>query len=115
MAKNYFGKNSANAMMQLVKEADATKIDKTSIVNSLDSEDATGVLSAAQGKALADALAAQKSELEGRIDEVAGADGLDKKLDVDKVGAANGVASLDANGLVPSDQLPSYVDDLIVV
>lgn len=28
-------------------------------------------------------------------------------------GAANGVASLDANGLVPSAQLPSYVDDVL--
>ena len=28
-------------------------------------------------------------------------------------GAANGVAELDANGLVPADQLPSYVDDVI--
>ena len=30
-------------------------------------------------------------------------------------GAANGVATLDANGKVPSDQLPSYVDDVIEV
>lgn len=29
------------------------------------------------------------------------------------VGAANGIAQLDANGLVPSTQLPSYVDDVI--
>lgn len=28
-------------------------------------------------------------------------------------GTANGVASLDANGLVPSSQLPSYVDDVL--
>ena len=28
-------------------------------------------------------------------------------------GAANGVATLDANGFVPSSQLPSYVDDVI--
>ena len=28
-------------------------------------------------------------------------------------GAVNGVATLDANGLVPSSQLPSYVDDVI--
>ena len=28
-------------------------------------------------------------------------------------GVANGVASLDANGLVPSSQLPSYVDDVV--
>lgn len=30
-------------------------------------------------------------------------------------GANNGVATLDANGLVPSTQLPSYVDDVIEV
>ena len=30
-------------------------------------------------------------------------------------GVANGVAELDANGLVPSSQLPSYVDDVIEV
>ena len=28
-------------------------------------------------------------------------------------GAASGVAELDANGLVPSSQLPSYVDDVL--
>lgn len=28
-------------------------------------------------------------------------------------GAANGVATLDSNGLVPSSQLPSYVDDVV--
>ena len=31
------------------------------------------------------------------------------------IGAANGVAGLDENGLVPSAQLPSYVDDVIEV
>lgn len=35
------------------------------------------------------------------------------KVDGSSVGAANGVASLDANGKVPSTQLPSYVDDVI--
>ena len=38
---------------------------------------------------------------------------LDKKVDNDKLGVANGVATLDANGLVPATQLPSYVDDVI--
>ena len=32
-----------------------------------------------------------------------------------EMGVANGVATLDANGLVPSSQLPSYVDDVIEV
>ena len=35
------------------------------------------------------------------------------KVDKTKVGAAGGVASLDAGGLVPSSQLPSYVDDVL--
>lgn len=44
-------------------------------------------------------------------------DGLEKKHDdfVATKGQANGFASLDGNGLVPSSQLPSYVDDVIEV
>ena len=38
---------------------------------------------------------------------------LDLKLDTSLKGAANGLAELDANGLVPATQLPSYVDDVI--
>lgn len=38
---------------------------------------------------------------------------LGKKIDTAKMGVANGVATLDATGLIPSDQLPSYVDDVI--
>lgn len=38
---------------------------------------------------------------------------LDDKLDVTLKGAANGLAELDENGLVPAAQLPSYVDDVI--
>ncbi len=33
-------------------------------------------------------------------------------LGSDKIGAAGGIASLDANGKVPASQLPSYVDDV---
>ena len=35
------------------------------------------------------------------------------KLDASRVGAANGVAELDASGKVPAAQLPSYVDDVL--
>ena len=38
---------------------------------------------------------------------------LDDKVDVSLLGVANGVATLDAEGLVPAAQLPSYVDDVI--
>ena len=39
----------------------------------------------------------------------------DSKVNVSLLGQANGVATLDANGLVPSTQLPSYVDDVVEV
>ena len=35
------------------------------------------------------------------------------KVGVDKLGIANGVATLDSDGKVPSTQLPSYVDDVL--
>ena len=38
---------------------------------------------------------------------------LSLKVDTVSVGVANGVASLDSTGKVPSNQLPSYVDDVI--
>jgi hypothetical protein len=38
---------------------------------------------------------------------------LDGKLASSLKGAANGLAELDANGLVPASQLPSYVDDVL--
>lgn len=36
-----------------------------------------------------------------------------KKIDASIVGQANGVATLDGSGLIPSTQLPSYVDDVV--
>lgn len=36
-------------------------------------------------------------------------------VDSAKIGVANGIASLDVNGKVPSSQLPSYVDDVVEV
>nr|DAI29073.1 MAG TPA: Peptidase [Caudoviricetes sp.] len=38
---------------------------------------------------------------------------LSGKISTSARGAKNGVASLDANGLIPSSQLPSFVDDVI--
>ena len=37
----------------------------------------------------------------------------DAQVKRSEMGVANGVATLDANGLVPSSQLPSYVDDVL--
>ena len=47
----------------------------------------------------------------GIVDGVTSA--LAGKVDTSLVGSANGVAELDANGRVPSSQLPSYVDDVL--
>ena len=38
---------------------------------------------------------------------------LDSKINTSAKGTASGVAELDANGKVPSSQLPSYVDDVL--
>lgn len=47
----------------------------------------------------------------GIVDGVTSA--LAGKVSTTSVGSANGVAELDANGKVPSSQLPSYVDDTV--
>ena len=50
---------------------------------------------------------ADKTIVDGVTSALAG------KVDTSLVGSANGVAELDANGRVPSSQLPSYVDDVL--
>ena len=64
-----------------------------------------------EGKARAAADTALENKLQTNINN------LEKKHDdfVATKGKANGFASLDGNGLVPSSQLPSYVDDVIEV
>lgn len=106
------------------------------IVNNLESTDPTKVLSAAQGKALSDKIDAITDEGEGGfmtkdvydtdddgiVDKAADADKLGNKTASEyllkteleaKIGAENGIAPLDSNGLISSDYLPSYVDDVI--
>lgn len=65
------------------------------IVNDLTTGGANKALSAEQGKVL-----------KGLVDS---------KIDSSKIGQADGVASLGADGKVPSTQLPSYVDDVIEI
>lgn len=62
-----------------------------------------------------EARAAADTALENKLQT--NIDNLEKKHDdfVATKGKANGFASLDGNGLVPSSQLPSYVDDVIEV
>ena len=52
---------------------------------------------------------------DGTADIVINAVDSTPRIAVSEKGVANGVATLDANGLVPSSQLPSYVDDVIEV
>ena len=49
-------------------------------------------------------------DIQNSIDELSAT-----KLNLIEKGQPNGVASLDSNGLVPSTQLPSYVDDVVEV
>lgn len=65
------------------------------IVNDLTTGGADKALSAEQGKVLKELV--------------------DSKIDSSKIGQADGVASLGADGKVPSTQLPSYVDDVIEI
>lgn len=39
--------------------------------------------------------------------------GITDAVPISQKGAPNGVATLDSNGLIPSNQLPSYVDDIV--
>ena len=50
-----------------------------------------------------------KVGIDGTVYEVTDADA----VHTSDIGTANGVAELDTNGLVPSSQLPSYVDDVL--
>lgn len=65
--------------------------------------------------AATDTVNAAIGKLEKRADDASSnlTTELEKKVDKDSIGQADGVASLDSNGKVPSTQLPSYVDDVI--
>ena len=55
---------------------------------------------------------ANKKYVDGKVQEL-GEYADTNFLNITQKGSANGVASLDGNGKVPSSQLPSYVDDVI--
>ena len=59
------------------------------------------------------ALAGKVDDTEFASFQEANTAALNKKVETSAVGAANGVAQLDANGMVPASQLPSYVDDVV--
>ena len=62
---------------------------------------------AGKGLSTNDYTDADKAIVDGVTSALAG------KVSTTSVGSANGVAELDANGRVPSSQLPSYVDDVL--
>lgn len=99
MAKSFFGENSMRFLIKLVKAGLGLKIDAANIVNDLTTDDATKVLSAAQGKALKDEISQVSTEVTEGI--------------TDKIGQADGIAPLDSTGKVDAQYLPSYVDDVI--
>lgn len=98
--------------------------------NTLTSTDTGQALTAAQGKALNDtklaktenAVSASKLQTSRTISLTGGVTGsvsFDGSANasiattVTGLGVANGIATLDSNGQVPSTQLPSYVDDVL--
>jgi hypothetical protein len=67
----------------------------------------TGVTSGVQGQ-----LTAAQGDATQALADASAADAKAQGI-IDAKGVANGYASLDANGTVPANQLPSYVDDVL--
>lgn len=114
-----------------IAPSDIGAVAAADIVNTLTSEDATKPLSAAQGKALKDAIdniaggdmnaSVYDTDGDGVVDDSAALGGVAASSYLTKSGlndmknVANGVAFLNDEGLIPSDVLPSYVDDVVDV
>jgi hypothetical protein len=106
-----------NKEIQDRKDADTaldTKFTKAVADEAKARTDADTALGARIDKEISDRTAAD-TELDNKLQ--ANIDALEAKHDafVATKGKANGFASLDANGTVPANQLPSYVDDIIDV
>lgn len=118
---------SANITLPL---ASTTVSGTVQLNNTLTSTDAGQALTAAQGKALNDsklgktenAVSASKLQTSRTISLTGGVTGsisFDGSANasiattVTGLGVTNGIATLDASGKVPSNQLPSYVDDVL--
>lgn len=121
---------------------DAGAITEVSVENVLTSTSTTNALSAAMGKKLNDEKVAKTTTVNGKplsSNVVIGGDDINVEAPAEyggstttlqsiinsigamaddyvtktQMGKANGVASLDSSGRVPSAQLPSYVDDVL--
>lgn len=106
-----------NKEIQDRKDADTaldTKFTKAVADEAKARTDADTALGARIDKEISDRTAADTA-LDNKLQ--ANIDALEAKHDafVATKGKANGLASLDANGTVPANQLPSYVDDIIDV
>lgn len=76
---------------------------------------ATSALHAIEADKLSTAFTINNVAFDGTTDIVINAEDATPRIAVSEKGVANGVATLDAAGLVPTSQLPSYVDDVIEV
>lgn len=85
-----------------IRAASTTQSGVVQLSSALDSESETQAATAKAAKDLKDAIDA--------VSETAG-----DAIPASQKGAANGVAPLDGNGLIDSQYLPSYVDDVIEV
>ena len=137
MSKKFVSLNGINFILGIIKQAIDTKLGVGDVVDSVDSTDGTKALSAKQGKLLSDRIddinisnvdgAMSKSiydtdddgivdnanALEGHgADYFAKAD--DHKMYITEIkGQANGLAPLNAAGMISADYLPAYVDEII--
>lgn len=66
-----------------------------------------------EAKKLETAVKINGVEFDGSADITINAEDSTPRIAESEKGVANGVATLDANGLVPTAQLPSYVDDVL--
>lgn len=93
-----------------LQQSDIPALNGDKIVSEL-SVDTTG--NAATATALQTARTINGVAFDGTEDITINAVDATPRIAVSEKGAANGVATLDANGLVPANQLPSFVDDVI--
>lgn len=139
MAKEYFGKTALTALIGLIKKDLKGKVNTSDIVDEYGDGGSDKVLSASAGKKLAEMITESgkghmtesvyaKNEgagaTTGKVDhalmadnaadaEKLGGKAAEAYLEASKVGAAGGVAPLNAQSQIDATYLPSYVDDVI--